>query len=104
VLNDLKAVLQESAAKVQTATTPVKEPEGNEEFREQRRRKRNSSDDPAKESKKAAMRTTRIKDPRLRSQQEIPTRNFFASLRATEMGFEGNQDEYPSDTTEHEQQ
>jgi hypothetical protein len=43
VLNDLKVVLQESAAKDQATSTPINEPEANEEFRDQRRRKRNSS-------------------------------------------------------------
>lgn len=44
VLNDLKAVLKQIAAKVVT-TNPGKEAEANDEFREQRRHKRNSSDD-----------------------------------------------------------
>jgi hypothetical protein len=81
VLIDLKGVLQESAAKGDAAFTSVSGTEGNE-FREQRRRKRNYSEIPENKSKKP---TTALNDPRLRRQQEIPTRNFFDILRTTEM-------------------
>jgi ElaB/YqjD/DUF883 family membrane-anchored ribosome-binding protein len=68
VLNDLKAVLKESAAKEKGKTTPVKESEANKDFQEQRRHKRNSSDDQAKKHKKAVMPTAGVWDPRTRSQ------------------------------------
>jgi hypothetical protein len=44
-----------------------------EEFREQRRRKRNPSDEQAKKSKP----TPGPRDPRIRTQGEVPTTNFF---------------------------
>jgi hypothetical protein len=52
-----------------------------EEFREQRRRKRNPSEEQAKKSKP----TPGPRDPRIRTQCEVPTRNFFESLRASGM-------------------
>jgi hypothetical protein len=88
VLQDLKDVLKENTDKGQTATQD-KEPDGNEEFREQQRRKRNPSDEVAKKPK-TSMPTAGIKDSRLRSQQGVSTRNFFAPLRATEMEWESN--------------
>jgi hypothetical protein len=48
VLNNVKAALKERVTKDGSTRNPVKEREGNEEFREHRRRKRNSSDDGAK--------------------------------------------------------
>jgi hypothetical protein len=55
--------------------------ESPEEFREQRRRKRNPSEEQAKKSKP----TPGPRDPRIRTQGEVPTRNFFAPLRASGM-------------------
>jgi hypothetical protein len=91
--NDLKAVLQESAIENETTTKAVKEAEANEEFREQRRRKRNSSSDQDEKSKKTTMPTAEVRDPRIWSQFELRTRNFFPPLRATNMEFEGDQED-----------
>jgi hypothetical protein len=52
-----------------------------EEFREQRRSKRNPSEEQAKKSKP----TPGPWDSRMRTQVEVPTRNFFAPLRASGM-------------------
>jgi hypothetical protein len=87
VLQDLKCVGKENTASVQTITQG-KEPEENE-FREQRRRKRIPSDEVAKRPE-TSMPTAGIKDPRLRPQQDVATRNFFAPLRATDMECESN--------------
>jgi hypothetical protein len=93
VLQDLKCV---STGKGQT--TQLKEPDN--EFREQRRRKRNPSNEGAKKPK--TMPIAGIKDPRLRPQQDVPTRNFFAPLRTTDMECEGNKNH--DETTEDEVQ
>jgi hypothetical protein len=58
------------------------------DFREQRRRKQNSSDEQATKSKKTVMPTPAPRDPKIHSQDELPTRNFFAPLRATEIDVE----------------
>jgi DNA primase len=58
-----------------------------EEFREQRRRKRNASDEKAKKSK-TSVPTPESRDPRLRPQGEVATKNFFAPLRTAEMEVE----------------
>jgi hypothetical protein len=50
----------------------------NEEFREQRRRKRKLSNDTDKRTKKPATSATGVKDPQIRSKNEVTTRNFFA--------------------------
>jgi hypothetical protein len=55
--------------------------ESSEEFREQRRHMRNPSEEQAKKSKP----TSGPRDPRIRTQGEVPTRNFFAPLRASGM-------------------
>jgi hypothetical protein len=62
--------------------------EGSEEFHEQNRYKRNPSGRQAKRSKKTVTTATGPTDSRIQSQGEIPPRNFFALLRATEMEFE----------------
>jgi hypothetical protein len=59
--------------------------EGNEEFREQGRRKWIPSYEEAKRLKKKVMAASGLRDLRMRSQGKLPTRNFFASMRATEM-------------------
>jgi hypothetical protein len=88
VLHELKGVLQSSVAPREaenTASVPVPEiTPSNEEFREQRRRKRNSSDGQATKPKKPSAPSTSAHDPRLR-RQEVPTRNFFAPLRTSQM-------------------
>jgi hypothetical protein len=55
--------------------------ESSEEFREQMRRKRNPSEEQAKKSKP----TPGPRDPRIRTQGEVPTRKFFVPLRASGM-------------------
>jgi hypothetical protein len=55
--------------------------ESPEEFREQRLRKRNSSEEQAKTLKP----THGPRDSRIKFQGEVPTRNFFATLRTTGM-------------------
>jgi hypothetical protein len=69
-------------------TTEGYSAQGNEEFREQKRSKRIPSDEKTQKSKKAATTAPAPMDPRIRSQGEVPTKNFFASLRATEMKIE----------------
>jgi hypothetical protein len=93
VLQDLKSVA--STAKGQ----PTQENE--EEFREQRRRKRNPSDEAAKDPKTNP--TAGIQAPRVRSQQDVPTRNFFAPLRTAELECEGSKSE-TTDNPENEMQ
>jgi hypothetical protein len=85
VLLDLKCV-QDNTTSGQT-TNQGRQPEETE-FLEQRRRKRNSSEEAAKKPK--TMPTAGQKNPRLCQQQDVPTENFFAPLRATEMECEGN--------------
>jgi hypothetical protein len=58
------------------------------EFREQRRRKRNHPEEQAKRSKTTIMPTPGKRDLRIRFQGEIPTRNFFASMRGSEVEVE----------------
>ncbi|XP_033610831.1 uncharacterized protein LOC111873085 isoform X2 [Cryptotermes secundus] len=67
--------------------------ESTEEFREQRRRKRN----PSEEQNKKPKPSPNPRDPRIKSQVEVPTRNFFATLRTTEM-------DVAEETTEKEEQ
>jgi hypothetical protein len=71
--------------------------EGNE-LRE-KKRKRNYSEIPENKPKKP---TTALNDPRLRRQQESPTRNFFAPLRITEM--ETSQSDATDDSTTNQQE
>jgi hypothetical protein len=52
--------------------------ERHEEFREQKRRKRIPSDEQVKKSKKPATTAPEPRDPRIRSQGDHPTINFFA--------------------------
>jgi hypothetical protein len=52
------------------------------EFREQRRRKRNPSEGQPTTPKKAAGTTGSVGDPSVRPQVDLPTRNFYAPLRA----------------------
>jgi hypothetical protein len=59
----------------------LEQKESPEGFREQRRRKRNLSEEQAKKSKP----TPGPRDPRIRTQGEVPTRNIFAPLRASGM-------------------
>jgi hypothetical protein len=68
-----------------------------EEFREQRRRKRNPSDDIAKKQK-TGVPTHESRDPRLRPKGKVPTRNFFAPLRTTEMDLKNNHEEATSES------
>jgi hypothetical protein len=62
--------------------------ERHEEFCEQERRKRIPSDEHVKKSKKTATTAPAPKDPRIRSQGELPTKNFFAPLKSTEIEVE----------------
>jgi hypothetical protein len=78
---DLKGFLQESAAKGNAPCTSISGTDGNE-FREQKRRKRNYPGFTENETKKP---TTTLNNPRWLRHQEIPTRNFFAPLRTTEV-------------------
>jgi hypothetical protein len=55
----------------------------NEEFRKQRWRKQIPFEEQPQNAK-----TSMLKDPTATSQGEVPTRNFFASLRPTEMDVE----------------
>jgi hypothetical protein len=82
VLADLKVVLQQSASKVQVEKSSGAATE--EEFREQRRRKWTPSEGNVN-AKKVATPTAGVKDPRIRPQAEVPTRNYFAPLRSNEM-------------------
>jgi hypothetical protein len=99
VLIDLKGVLQESVAKgdAPCTSTRISRMEENE-FREQKRRKRNYPGFTENEPKKP---TTALNNPRLRRQQEIPTRNFFAPLRTTEV--ETSQSDAANDSTTNRQ-
>jgi hypothetical protein len=99
VLHELKGVLQSSIAPretenraAETETSP-----SNKEFREQRRHKRNSSDGQATKPKKPSTPATSANDPRLR-RQEVPTRNFFAPLRSSEMDTGEEVAESPSES------
>jgi hypothetical protein len=75
--------------KLSLLNTTVRDPaQGDEEFREQKRRKRIPSDEKTQKSKKTVTATPAPRDPRIRSQGELPTKNFFATLRATEMEIE----------------
>jgi hypothetical protein len=65
------------------------EEEPTEEFREQRRRKRNPSDEQQTAPKKAAGARGNVRDPRIRSQADLPIRNYYAPLRTGEMDTEG---------------
>jgi hypothetical protein len=97
VLQDLTAVLQGIAAKGETAKTTITVPPSIDEFREQRRRKWKSADDVDKRVKKPGPFTMGINEPQLRSKDEVPTRNFFAPLRSTEM--EADHGNYADDST-----
>jgi hypothetical protein len=79
VLPDFTAVLNESAAKGETAKTTITEPPSKEKFRKQSRRKREASDDADKRTKKPATSAKRLNGLQLRSKGEVPTRNFFAT-------------------------
>jgi hypothetical protein len=57
----------------------------NEGFREQKRRKRIPSEE---KSQKTATATPTLSGSRIRTQDELPTRNFFAPLRAADMEVE----------------
>jgi hypothetical protein len=69
-------------------TTEGDPAQGNEEFREQKRGKLIPSEEKTQKSKKTATAASAPRDPRIRSQGQLPTRNFFAALRATEMEVE----------------
>jgi hypothetical protein len=69
-----------------------------EEFRQQRRSKRNPSEDSAKKPK-TGVPTPESRDPRLRPKGEVPTRNFFAPLRTTDMDLENTHEETHEETT-----
>jgi hypothetical protein len=98
VLIDLKGVLQESAAKGDAPCTSISGTEENE-FREQKRCKRNYPGFVENEPKKP---TTALNNPRLWRNQEIPTRNFFAPLRTTEV--ETSQSDATDDSTTNQQE
>jgi hypothetical protein len=102
VLHDLMAVLKESAAKGKKAKTTNTKPPSNEEFREQRRRTRKLSDEANKRTKKPATSATSVIDPQLQSKDAVPTRNFFAPLRSTDMEADHGRD--ADDSTEGQQQ
>jgi hypothetical protein len=73
--------------------------EPSEEFREPRRRKVKPSEDQPTTSKKAAGTTGNVGVPSVRPQAELPTRNFYAPLRA-EMELEDNsKQEQPTNPT-----
>jgi hypothetical protein len=99
VLQDLKSVVKENTTSGQP-TTQGRQPEETE-FREQRRRKRNPSEEEAKKPK--TMPNAGIKDPWLRPHHDVPTKNFFAPLRATNMECEGNKSK-DTDTQDEVQQ
>jgi hypothetical protein len=61
-------------------------------FKQQRRRKRSSSDEQQKQIKKSAKPTSETRDPRIPSQLELPTRNFFAPLKTAGMELESSED------------
>jgi hypothetical protein len=63
--------------------------ESTEEFREQRRRKRK----PSEEQKKKPKTTPGPRDPRMKSQGEVTTKNFFALLRTSGMDVEETDNE-----------
>jgi hypothetical protein len=87
VLQDLKAVVLQESTGTGNTESQTKEKD-NIEFREQRRRSGNPSDEATKKIK-ISIPTAGIKDPRLRQQHTVTTRNFFASLRTTAMECEG---------------
>jgi hypothetical protein len=102
VVHDLTAVLKDSAAKGETAKITTTEPPSNEVFHEQRRRKRKLSGDANKRTKKSATSATGTNDPQLRQKDEVPTQNFFAPLKLTEM--EADHGDDADDSTEGQQQ
>jgi hypothetical protein len=63
--------------------------EPTEEFREQRRRKRKPSDQQPPVPKNAEGASRNVRDPRIRTQVDLPTRNYYAPQRTGEMGIEG---------------
>jgi hypothetical protein len=63
VLQDLTAVLKESAARGETAKATITAPPSVEEFREQRKCKRKPADDAYKRAKNLKIATTGVNDP-----------------------------------------
>jgi hypothetical protein len=99
VLHDLTAVLKESAAKGETAKTTITAPPSIEEFREQRR----PTDDADKRAKTLITSTAGVNDPQLRSNPEVPTRNFFVPLRSIEMEADhGDDADYTTEPQQHQ--
>jgi hypothetical protein len=76
--------------------------QSSEEFCEQRRRKRNSSEEQVNKSK-TMVPTPESRDPIVRSQGQIPTKNFFVPLRTSEMDVELALGEETSDNPNGEQ-
>jgi hypothetical protein len=59
-----------------------------EEFRKQKRWKQTPSDEKEQKLKKTATEALTPRDPRIQSQDELQTRNFFAPLRTNDMDVE----------------
>jgi hypothetical protein len=60
----------------------------NEEFRQQKRRNWTPSDEKEQKMTKTTTAAPGSRDPRIRSKDELPTRNFFAPLRTYDMDME----------------
>jgi hypothetical protein len=82
------AIHREMVETVQADHSDKQEVDEHEWFKQQRRRKRSSSDEEQKQIKKAAKPTSETRDPRIPSQRELPTLNFFASLKTDDMELE----------------
>jgi hypothetical protein len=97
VLHDLTAVLKDSAAKGETTKITITAPPSIKEFHEQRRLKRKPTK-PTIVPRSLTTSITGVNDLQLQSKSQVPTRNFFAPLRSTEMGADHGDD--ADDTTE----
>jgi hypothetical protein len=86
------ATHREMVETVQADHSDKHEVDEHEGFKQQRRRKRSSSGEEQKQIKKAAKPTTETKNPRIPSQRELPTRNFFAPLKTADMELESAED------------
>jgi hypothetical protein len=86
------AIHREMAETVQADHSDKQEVAEHEGFKQQRRRKRSSLGEEQQQIKKAAKPTSETRDPRMPSQPDVPTRNFFAPLRTADMELESPED------------
>jgi hypothetical protein len=99
VLQDLAAVIKESAAEGEIPKTTFTAPPSVEEFREQRRRMRKPTDNADKRAQKSTTSTMTVNNPQLQSKPKGPTRNFFAALRSIEVMADHGDDAVDADDT-----